>query len=642
MKAIFNSIACCILLFSSGSFANNVFGRQVASSSVVVALNTTSSVPPASTPTVAPSVNGSEHDLPLHFCRLWRHASVYAEGKIYIDSGNTYIPNGNTTFYNTAVGDFIQGMNDVLVVLDLSRNFTNNDTSVYSVIDKGPGVPNALIESSLWYSKATRKIYQLGGWFSYNNEDDPGYAPDSQIPASSIWEFDIDLKSWAQSALSYINTGMKVDRPGAAAHCDAPSLNKSFLFEGYVQHRSDPDYLGFTVASMFKFLEGMLLLDTNTFPPTLTNISVPNYIGPRMNGAMVHIPVGEQGIIVQIGGQTTTSPTPFGVPIVNANEYNSMINNTMVDIYDVQTGYWFQQATFGIPDIPYARSDICTVVVVAPDNSSYNIFMIGGVQAYTSVIPFEEMWVLTMPTFQWVKVYSRPNGLWGHTCHAVGENLLVIGGMQMTSNGGNDNNCSAQMPADIFNLVQMDYTGQFDLAGASRPAPIPADVVALIGGNATGGALVTTPASWSDPYVQYIFNQSLVRPAYTPTYTLANTTASPTARSTTTASPTPLGANKAVSHIGAIVGAVIGGLIILALLIATIVILRKRRSANKASMKSAEARPEMVQSPGSELPGYEFNDPNSAEVAAAHTSYASTGQPESRLDREEAAEMDAE
>lgn len=96
-------------------------------------------------------------------------------------------------------------------------------------------------------------------------------------------------------------------------------------------------------------LEGMLELDTNTNlnAPTLTNISVPTYIGPRMNGAMIHVPVGEKGVIVQIAGQTTMNPTPWGVPIPGANQFNTAINNTFVDIYDIESGFWFRQQTFG-------------------------------------------------------------------------------------------------------------------------------------------------------------------------------------------------------------------------------------------------------------------------------------------------------
>lgn len=175
-----------------------------------------------------------------------------------------------------------------------------------------------------------------------------------------------------------MNTGNKVDRPGTAASVDALGLNLSFIFEGYVQQRSDHDYINYTQSSEFKCLfflvlflfssapeewdceevllltclmcvdlEGMLQLDTSTNPPTLTNISVPTYMGPRMNGEMVHVPVGAKGILVQIGGQTTMDPTPFGVPIVNANAMNTNINMSFVDILDLETGYWFRQDTFG-------------------------------------------------------------------------------------------------------------------------------------------------------------------------------------------------------------------------------------------------------------------------------------------------------
>ena len=88
-------------------------------------------------------------------------------------------------------------------------------------------------------------------------------------------------------------------------------------------------------------------LDTNTSPPTLTNISVPTYVGPRMNGAMVHIPVGEKGVVIQIAGQTTENPTAYGIGIENANAGNVNINNSFVDIYDIETGFWFRQSTFG-------------------------------------------------------------------------------------------------------------------------------------------------------------------------------------------------------------------------------------------------------------------------------------------------------
>lgn len=75
----------------------------------------------------------------------------------------------------------------------------------------------------------------------------------------------------------------------------------------------------------------MLELDTaERSQPKLTNISVPTYVGPRMNGAMVHVPVGEKGIIVNIGGQTTRDPTPFGIRIEGANAGNVNVSRQIL------------------------------------------------------------------------------------------------------------------------------------------------------------------------------------------------------------------------------------------------------------------------------------------------------------------------
>lgn len=183
------------------------------------------------------------------------------------------------------------------------------------------------------------------------------------------------------------------------------------------------------------------------------------------------------------------------------------------------------------------------------------------------------MWVLTIPTFQWVKVHTRPGGIYGHTCHAVGENLIVVGGMQTNDAGGNVNNCSNHMPAEIFSLVEMEYTGIFDAAGASRAPPVPSDVVKLIGGTAAGGAYVTKPQVWSDLYLQFVFNPLLPRPPFTPTYTL--TVNYTTTNATSTPTPTP----EKTSHVGVAAGAAVGGFVFLALLATIIFLLITKRKA---------------------------------------------------------------
>jgi hypothetical protein len=58
------------------------------------------------------------------------------------------------------------------------------------------------------------------------------------------------------------------------------------------------------------------------------------------------------------------------------------------------------------------------------------------------------------------------------------------------------------MPAEIFSLPLNNYTGIFDAEGAKRAAPVPAEVVNLIGGTSQGGAYKTTPTAWNDLYLQ--------------------------------------------------------------------------------------------------------------------------------------------
>lgn len=48
-----------------------------------------------------------------------------------------------------------------------------------------------------------------------------------------------------------LNNTNFVNRPGTSANCDAPTLNKSFAFEGYLQQRSEPETTKYTQYSDF-------------------------------------------------------------------------------------------------------------------------------------------------------------------------------------------------------------------------------------------------------------------------------------------------------------------------------------------------------------------------------------------------------
>lgn len=85
------------------------------------------------------------------------------------------------------------------------------------------------------------------------------------------------------------------------------------------------------IADRSLVIEGMLRLDTSQpETATLTNVSIPTFLRPRLDGSMIHVPVGKKGILVLIGGQTTADPTtPWGVPVVHASWGNIMVRTAI-------------------------------------------------------------------------------------------------------------------------------------------------------------------------------------------------------------------------------------------------------------------------------------------------------------------------
>ena len=111
-----------------------------------------------------------------------------------------------------------------------------------------------------------------------------------------------------------------------------------------------------------------------------------------------------------------------------------------IDIFDVASiddssnttnaGSWYRQQATG--DIPDPRADYCLVGATAPDNSSYNIYMYGGRDRSQA---FDQVYVLSLPSFKWMKLWEGDSPRWGHTCHAVGNSgsqMITVGGVPDT------------------------------------------------------------------------------------------------------------------------------------------------------------------------------------------------------------------
>ncbi|KAF8535283.1 hypothetical protein BDD12DRAFT_753031, partial [Trichophaea hybrida] len=140
------------------------------------------------------------------------------------------------------------------------------------------------------------------------------------------------------------------------------------------------------------------LLTLNFTDMSWRNETVPG--DPTIRGLMNYIPIGEREILIMFGGERFSEG--------RYNSASALNNISEIQIYDISTGKWYTQIATGNPDVPENRILGCSVVMAAPDNSSYNIYMMGGSTTYTSGVGhfLNDMWILSIPSFNWIKVWA--------------------------------------------------------------------------------------------------------------------------------------------------------------------------------------------------------------------------------------------
>ena len=81
-----------------------------------------------------------------------------------------------------------------------------------------------------------------------------------------------------------------------------------------------------------------------------------------------------------------------------------------VHVFDIATKIWFAQSTTAQGGLhPRDRISFCSVIASAEDNSSHNIYIYGGIPDPNGGVGSEEVFILTLPAFHWVKVYPSPS-----------------------------------------------------------------------------------------------------------------------------------------------------------------------------------------------------------------------------------------
>lgn len=104
----------------------------------------------------------------------------------------------------------------------------------------------------------------------------------------------------------------------------------------------------------------------------------------------------------------------------------------------------------------------------------------------SAAIPYDEIYILTLPAFEWIKVnYAPANPRHGHSCHTVGNRqMLVIGGVDSladtTSTNANTLDKATFATADqftqglaIFDMSALTWSSQYDATAPTYEQPDP-------------------------------------------------------------------------------------------------------------------------------------------------------------------------
>ena len=470
-----------------------------------------------------------------------------------------------------------------LLSIDLRSDWVN-DSVVINSIPKPSNIPS-LVETGLWYHQASETVY--GGFAGRRSEiatpvPSPYplslYSFKSNHAGSGTFDIVVNSSEWGSNTRSM---------QGAVAFGN----DTGYVLGGCARFDTS---LGTANYQNTVPLDGLLTFDMNS--QKLSNISATGYNG---NGTvefakMEYVPTfGPKGVFILLGGDQPDFEGP------TATDYYVPFTN--VAIYEPSSNRWYQQPTSG--RIPEPRKEFCTAGV-ASTNETYEIFLYAGWGGLTGspAIPYDEIFILTLPAFTWIKVDYPPNApRHGLSCNAVGgSQIITIGGLDTKAWNANasEGYLSPFNTTDPFanglNIFDMSTLGFASKYSANPPPYTQSDLVA--------GFYASNPnPTFSDPNLGNLMNQKNFNRQTIGLSAGSNT--APTHNSTSTAVPTsnpttsplppsvssPLSSSKIKPRtiIGAVIGSVAGSVLLSAAAFFLVRLWRRHRSNQYPSSPAA-------------------------------------------------------
>ncbi|KAK4450816.1 hypothetical protein QBC34DRAFT_66116 [Podospora aff. communis PSN243] len=436
---------------------------------------------------------------PTKVCKRWAQQTALLNGTLYIYGGQakTTSDQGTDTWNN----DFL--------TLDLTKSWDTSTPSFRGLAQ--PSGPPAVANGYLWNDY--NNLYLYGGLFS----DKPPVEPAPE----SLWKYSIRSQSWTEfpgprtSKGNHSDAGdVPVQRSAEGAGISVPELGLSWYFGGHLDHYTTTGWSIHTARIYLKSLlefthpgytnDGVEALASGTGAGSggaFRNITQGKILSSsgfpeRADGVLVFVPGwGEKGVLIGLAGGTTDG--------VSESFSESM---ETLDVYDIATSEWFHQKTSG--EAPGVRVNPCAVIASAPDASSFNIYLYGGqnLQPYMGQTQYSDMYILSIPSFTWIRVEQYGNGpppRAGHTCNLRDGQIIIVGGYV------NATSIPCESPGVfVFDASALRWTNRFNalnhppdihpdnsVLANSYGYKVPDIVASVIGGDSSGGATATTPAA---------------------------------------------------------------------------------------------------------------------------------------------------
>ncbi|ERF71595.1 hypothetical protein EPUS_00584 [Endocarpon pusillum Z07020] len=468
------------------------------------------------------------------FCRRYGHQTAIIDRKLYIDGGWLYA--------NPISRNPTPVINRGLLYNDLDE-ISDGMPKQHANLTKNSSVP-AVAGGTLWEDEVNKVFWLYGGEFQ------------SAPSPFELWGYDVILNQWNLSDAGTAATS-PIQRVSYGAGVSVNDIGRGYYYGGYLNNLTNPLWNGPQIAT-----SNLIIFDMEDHK--LTNNTGYDNMG-RAEGTMVYIPASGAGLLVYFGGVTF----PYGNETAVAAPLDTIL------IYDIGDASWHSQAATG--EIPEQRRKFCGGATWAQDRSSYQVYIYGGFGFAENATGFDDVYVLTMPAFEWVKWYPEkpgpgaPHGLL--TCNVIENSQMMVMGGNFT----NTTECDVPKIQGQHNLnlgqYNRDNAKWFQYLPNVTEYLVPPEILQITGGSPRGGATKKSPSNgWDDNRVATYFGQLAPNSSRTPTRAIPTQTAIPVV---------PVTPPSKKRNIGAIVGGAVGGVAVLAFAAGLIFFFLRRRRSNQ-------------------------------------------------------------